>query len=115
MPGLNHLFQTCQTGAVAEYGHIEENIAPVALNLVSDWIRQLETAGSTQNSGSRVRRLVPLHKGFLVMPSRKNEKGTIRSVFEESSPVTRHYPALQKIALELIRFAESLRWLVFGW
>jgi fermentation-respiration switch protein FrsA (DUF1100 family) len=40
LPGLNHLFQTCQTGAVTEYGHIEETIAPVALSLVSDWIRQ---------------------------------------------------------------------------
>ncbi len=39
-PGLNHLFQTCTTGAVAEYGQIEETFNPVALAAVSDWIRQ---------------------------------------------------------------------------
>lgn len=39
-PGLNHLFQTCTTGAVAEYGQIEETFNPVALTAVSDWIRQ---------------------------------------------------------------------------
>ena len=31
-----------------------------------------------------------------IMP--KGKKGTIRSVFEESPPVTGHYPGLQKIA-----------------
>lgn len=39
-PGLNHLFQTCTTGAVSEYGTIEETFNPVALAAVSDWIRQ---------------------------------------------------------------------------
>ena len=29
LPGLNHLFQTCKTGAVSEYGEIEETIAPL--------------------------------------------------------------------------------------
>jgi pimeloyl-ACP methyl ester carboxylesterase len=38
LPGLNHLFQTADTGAPAEYGKIEETISPVALNAVSDWI-----------------------------------------------------------------------------
>ena len=38
LPGLNHLFQTSQTGAVAEYGQIEETIAPVALETMSKWI-----------------------------------------------------------------------------
>lgn len=38
-PGLNHLFQTCSTGAVAEYGQIEETFSPVALSVISDWIR----------------------------------------------------------------------------
>ena len=38
LPGLNHLFQTCKTGAVAEYGQIEETIAPAALELISGWI-----------------------------------------------------------------------------
>ena len=37
-PGLNHLFQTCKTGAPSEYGIIEETIAPDVLNAVSEWI-----------------------------------------------------------------------------
>jgi pimeloyl-ACP methyl ester carboxylesterase len=35
---LNHLFQTCKTGALAEYGAIEETLAPVVLETVADWI-----------------------------------------------------------------------------
>ncbi|HAV62639.1 MAG TPA: alpha/beta hydrolase [Verrucomicrobiales bacterium] len=38
-PGLNHLFQTCTTGAIAEYGLIEETFNPKALTAISDWIR----------------------------------------------------------------------------
>jgi uncharacterized protein len=38
MPGLNHLFQTAKTGAVAEYAQIEETMSPAVLKLVSDWI-----------------------------------------------------------------------------
>lgn len=37
-PGLNHLFQTCQTGAPSEYGQIEETIAPVVLETIAEWI-----------------------------------------------------------------------------
>jgi pimeloyl-ACP methyl ester carboxylesterase len=40
LPGLNHLFQTCQTGAVSEYGKIEETMAPAVLEMISDWILQ---------------------------------------------------------------------------
>jgi hypothetical protein len=40
LPGLNHLFQTSQTGAIAEYGQIEETFNPAAMKLISDWIRQ---------------------------------------------------------------------------
>lgn len=40
IPGLNHLFQTCKTGAVSEYGEIEETIAPAALTLIADWIAE---------------------------------------------------------------------------
>ncbi len=35
---LNHLLQTAETGAVSEYGTIEETIAPIALKTVGDWI-----------------------------------------------------------------------------
>jgi uncharacterized protein len=39
LPGLNHLFQHAETGAVAEYGTIEETFAPEALEKISGWIR----------------------------------------------------------------------------
>jgi len=38
LPKLNHFFQTCETGAVAEYAKIEETIAPSVLSLIGDWI-----------------------------------------------------------------------------
>lgn len=38
LPGLNHLFQTAQTGHPREYGKIEETIAPAVLQLIGDWI-----------------------------------------------------------------------------
>jgi uncharacterized protein len=37
LPRLNHLFQTAQTGAVAEYGTIEETFAPAALDAIGRW------------------------------------------------------------------------------
>lgn len=40
LDGLNHLFQTATTGAISEYGKIEETFAPAAMELVSDWILQ---------------------------------------------------------------------------
>lgn len=36
--GLNHLFQTCKTGAVSEYGLIEETLAPAVLEAISEWL-----------------------------------------------------------------------------
>lgn len=38
MPGLNHLFQECTTGAVEEYAVIEQTMSPAALNEISGWI-----------------------------------------------------------------------------
>ena len=38
LPGLNHLFQTAQTGSPAEYAQIEETISPDALKLMVDWV-----------------------------------------------------------------------------
>jgi len=40
LSGLNHLFQTCKTGSVAEYGVIEETIAPSALKAIGDWVEE---------------------------------------------------------------------------
>jgi pimeloyl-ACP methyl ester carboxylesterase len=39
LPGLNHMFQTSETGAVIEYERIPETFAPVALDLITEWIR----------------------------------------------------------------------------
>jgi uncharacterized protein len=38
LPGLNHLFQTAETGSPMEYARIEETFAPAALEVISDWI-----------------------------------------------------------------------------
>jgi len=38
LPGLNHLFQTAETGSPTEYARIEETFAPAALDAVSSWI-----------------------------------------------------------------------------
>ena len=37
----NHLFQTCETGAVHEYAEIEETIAPEVMDFVINWICNL--------------------------------------------------------------------------
>lgn len=37
---LNHLFQTCKTGASDEYAKIEETFAPKALQVIADWINK---------------------------------------------------------------------------
>lgn len=42
MEGLNHMMQKAMTGAVSEYGKIEETVNPVALKKVSDWINNLK-------------------------------------------------------------------------
>ena len=38
LPGLNHLFQTAQTGSVEEYAIIEETFSIDALELIGEWI-----------------------------------------------------------------------------
>ena len=40
LTGLNHLFQTATTGNPAEYEKIEETVAPAALELITEWIRE---------------------------------------------------------------------------
>lgn len=39
LPGLNHLFQECETGAPSEYATIEQTISPIALNEIMQWIK----------------------------------------------------------------------------
>ena len=41
-PGLNHLFQHCQTGDINEYGKIEETISPEVLTDIANWIKTIE-------------------------------------------------------------------------
>jgi len=40
LKGLNHNFQTAETGAESEYSKIEERIAPLALETISEWIKR---------------------------------------------------------------------------
>ncbi len=41
MEGLNHLFQHCSTGLVAEYRTLEETFAPEALEVIIKWLNSL--------------------------------------------------------------------------
>jgi pimeloyl-ACP methyl ester carboxylesterase len=38
-PGLNHLFQECETGSPTEYATIEQTFSPVVLETMTDWIK----------------------------------------------------------------------------
>lgn len=38
LDSLNHLFQKSETGAVKEYGEIEQTFSPKALALIKDWV-----------------------------------------------------------------------------
>ncbi len=40
IPGLNHLFQTCKTCTVQEYGQLEETFSPLALKEIIDWLNK---------------------------------------------------------------------------
>lgn len=38
LPGLNHVFQTAETGGMEEWGRLPETFAPLALATISDWV-----------------------------------------------------------------------------
>lgn len=40
LPRMNHCFQECQTGSMAEYGAIEQTIAPRVLEIIAQWITE---------------------------------------------------------------------------
>lgn len=40
IPGLNHLFQHCNTCTVEEYGKLEETFSPEVLTLITDWLNK---------------------------------------------------------------------------
>jgi hypothetical protein len=44
LPNLNHFMQTARTGAVSEYGDIEETLAPEVIETVCDWIAKVAEA-----------------------------------------------------------------------
>jgi hypothetical protein len=44
LPGHNHLFQHCTTGAPAEYTTIEETFSPEALAIITKWIKKTAKA-----------------------------------------------------------------------
>lgn len=44
LPGHNHLFQHCTTGAPAEYATIEETFSPEALAIITKWIKKTAKA-----------------------------------------------------------------------
>jgi hypothetical protein len=39
LPKLNHWFQACTTGALAEYGSAKETWAPEVLQTISEWLK----------------------------------------------------------------------------
>jgi uncharacterized protein len=41
LPGLNHLFQECETGSPAEYADIEQTLSPEMLNEIATWISKV--------------------------------------------------------------------------
>ncbi|HEX4199724.1 MAG TPA: alpha/beta hydrolase [Caulobacteraceae bacterium] len=41
LPGLNHFLQTARTGAVSEYGDIDQTLAPEAIETVRDWVSEV--------------------------------------------------------------------------
>jgi len=43
-PNLNHLFQTSNTGALSEYGKIEETFSPLVLDDITLWIKRVTKA-----------------------------------------------------------------------
>ncbi|MGB2864718.1 MAG: alpha/beta hydrolase [Sedimentisphaerales bacterium] len=45
LPGLNHLFQTAQTGSPSEYARIEETVSPAVLDAISVWILKRSPSG----------------------------------------------------------------------
>jgi len=40
LPNINHLFQTCTTGAISEYAQIRETFSPKVLKIMAKWIKR---------------------------------------------------------------------------
>ncbi|MCX6358366.1 MAG: alpha/beta fold hydrolase [Armatimonadetes bacterium] len=52
LPGLNHLFQTCDTGNPSLYGEIKETVSPSALKLVCDWVVATTRTAASRPTGT---------------------------------------------------------------
>jgi len=52
LEGLNHMFQTAETGALGEYADIAETFAPAALEIVAHWINSRFGSRGTVRSQS---------------------------------------------------------------
>jgi pimeloyl-ACP methyl ester carboxylesterase len=85
LPGLNHLFQTSKTGAISEYGQIEETIAPVALQLMGDWILN-EALKYAVDSGEPAEQLISSSERFSNGNFRRPLLGRIRWRFGRWRP-----------------------------
>ena len=48
-PGLYHLFQECSTGLTDEYAKSEQTLAPIMLNEVGEWLKEVTTVSITFN------------------------------------------------------------------
>ena len=42
LSGLNHIFQTCESGSPILYATIQETFSPVALQEIGNWIKALK-------------------------------------------------------------------------
>lgn len=41
LPGINHMMQESQSGAVSEYGEIEQTISPMVLDAIDTWLKKI--------------------------------------------------------------------------
>ena len=76
LPGLNHLLQTAKTGLPAEYGQIEETIAPAALDAITTWIR--EKPASRSDPSATIAAGVAVRRYQCWMPSDSGSTGCPR-------------------------------------
>lgn len=41
LPGMNHIFQECETGSISEYAKIEQTTSPKMLTVMTEWIKEV--------------------------------------------------------------------------
>ena len=70
-PNLNHLFQTCEKGTLAEYGQLEETINPEVLKDIIEWIRKRPDVPCRKRKGNARERMERLSRWRDAHPSVK--------------------------------------------